>query len=54
MPFMLAVMLELPIPAALARPPAAMVATVGEVEVQVTRLVRFAVLLSVLVPVAAN
>jgi hypothetical protein len=54
MPFMLAVMFALPVPAPVANPPVVIVATVGALEIQLTWLVRFTVLASVYVPVAVN
>src|SRR5208283_3469778 len=53
-PLSAAVMLLVPTPTPVARPPAAIVATVVVAEVQVTDAVRFAVLLSLYVPVARN
>lgn len=53
-PLKLAVMLALPIPAPVARPAVLIATTAGEVEAQVTWVVRFAVLESLYVPVAVN
>ena len=50
----LALMVLVPIPTAVARPPAVIVAVPVVPEVHVTELVRFCVLLSVSVPVAVN
>jgi hypothetical protein len=53
-PLELAVMADVPVPAAVARPAALMVATAGVAEFHSAELVRFCVVPSVSVPVAVN
>lgn len=53
-PFRVALTFEVPMPAPIARPLAAIATTVGEAEFHVTWLVRFTVLASLYVPVAVN